>query len=301
VKDLNVAVLVPCLNEQQTIGAVVRGFKEALPEASIYVWDNGSDDDTRLLAVQAGAEVHVVNQKGKGSVVRRMFSAINADIYVLVDGDDTYDPGDAEKMIKLLRDENLEMVVGSRIGEVDRFGHSFGNRLFNRLYRSLFANQFTDIFSGYRVFSRAFVKSFPAVSNGFEVETEMSVHASQLGLPVCEVDVSYRSRPPGSKSKLRTIPDGFNILWAMFLLLKENKPFLLFGFFSLLSTVFSLLLGIPVVVDFVETGLVEKLPTAVFAASLAIFSLLGFSVGLILEAVERSRLESKRLVYLQSP
>ena len=300
-KDLNVAVLVPCLNEQQTIGAVVRGFKEALPEASIYVWDNGSDDDTRLLAVQAGAEVHVVNQKGKGSVVRRMFSAINADIYVLVDGDDTYDPGDAEKMIKLLRDENLEMVVGSRIGEVDRFGHSFGNRLFNRLYRSLFANQFTDIFSGYRVFSRAFVKSFPAVSNGFEVETEMSVHASQLGLPVCEVDVSYRSRPPGSKSKLRTIPDGFNILWAMFLLLKENKPFLLFGFFSLLSTVFSLLLGIPVVVDFVETGLVEKLPTAVFAASLAIFSLLGFSVGLILEAVERSRLESKRLVYLQSP
>ena len=232
-----------------------------------------------------------------------MFADVEADIYAMVDGDGTYDPADAPRLVKQLLTENLDMVVGSRLnsGDLHRTGHSLGNKAFNRLYRWLFGAGFTDIFSGYRIFSHRFVKSFPAVSTGFEIETEMSVHASQLKLPVGEVDVGYSARQEGSQSKLRTVADGWRILRSMVALLKDNRPLALFGGLAVVSFAAAIALGVPVVVDFSQTGLVERLPTAVLATGLVLVGLLETTLGLILESLARSRIEVKRLAYLNLP
>lgn len=298
--DLNIAVLVPCLNEAATVEKVVSGFKTCLPNSKIFVYDNASTDGTADLAYRAGATVRLEETYGKGRVVRRMFAEIDADFYVLIDGDGTYEPSEVTVLLKKLLQDNLDMVVGCRTLGVARTGHMTGNKIFNRLYKWLFGSGFTDIFSGYRVISRRFINSFPAVSTGFEIETEMSVHASQLNLPIAEVDVSYRDRPEGSESKLRTFSDGWRILRAMGSLLKDNRPMILFnfmgGFFILTAT----LLGLPLVIDFVDTGIVKRLPTAVLSTGLALVGSLLLVLGFLLDVIAKTRLEAKRLVYLQN-
>ena len=300
--NLKTAVLIPCMNEEATVAKVVAEISDALPEAQVYVYDNASTDRTFELAQQAGAEVRAEPIPGKGNVVRRMFADIEADVYLIIDGDATYDPTQATVMVKQLVEDDLDMVVGVRSSVSEsqiRTGHTLGNRLFNRLYKSLFGSEFSDILSGYRVFSKRFVKTFPAVSSGFEIETEMSVHASQLGLPVSEIPVNYMSRPEGSQSKLRTIKDGYRIFKAMIALLKENRPLLMFGWLSTLSLIAAGSLGIPLLVTFVQTGLVPKLPTAVLATGLTLLALLFTATGLILHSIAKGRIEIKRLAYLR--
>ncbi len=300
--NLKTAVLIPCMNEEATVAKVVAEISDALPEAKVYVYDNASTDRTFELAQQAGAEVLTEPIPGKGNVVRRMFADIEADVYLIIDGDATYDPTQATVMVKQLVEDDLDMVVGVRSSVSEsqiRTGHTLGNRLFNRLYKSLFGSEFSDILSGYRVFSKRFVKTFPAVSSGFEIETEMSVHASQLGLPVSEIPVNYMSRPEGSQSKLRTIKDGYRIFKAMIALLKENRPLLMFGWLSTLSLIAAGSLGIPLLVTFVQTGLVPKLPTAVLATGLTLLALLFTATGLILHSIAKGRIEIKRLAYLR--
>ena len=300
--NLKTAVLIPCMNEEATVAKVVAEISDALPEAQVYVYDNASTDRTFELAQQAGAEVLTEPIPGKGNVVRRMFADIEADVYLIIDGDATYDPTQATVMVKQLVEDDLDMVVGVRSSVSEsqiRTGHTLGNRLFNRLYKSLFGSEFSDILSGYRVFSKRFVKTFPAVSSGFEIETEMSVHASQLGLPVSEIPVNYMSRPEGSQSKLRTIKDGYRIFKAMIALLKENRPLLMFGWLSTLSLIAAGSLGVPLIVTFVQTGLVPKLPTAVLATGLTLLALLFTATGLILHSIAKGRIEIKRLAYLR--
>ena len=295
-------MLVPCLDEAATVADVVAGFRTALPDATVYVYDNGSTDDTAARAAAAGAVVRTEPIPGKGAVVRRMFADVDADVYVMADGDGTYDASRAGDLVDRLVADGLDMVVGVRSGvtvDAGRAGHAFGNRLFNRLYRALFGAGFTDILSGYRAFSRRFVKSFPAVSTGFEVETEMSVHASQLRLPVAEVDVAYGTRPDGSTSKLRTVADGTGILRAMLVLLKDNRPLALFGWLAAACFTTAVVLAAPLVVTWVDTGLVPRLPTAVLATGLTLLALLLATTGLLLDAVARARLEAKRLAYLR--
>ena len=304
ISENRIVVLIPCRNEASTITEVVNGFRESLPDATIYVYDNASTDQTALKACEAGAQVIFEAIPGKGQVVRRMFADIDADFYVMADGDATYDPSEAPLLLKTLFDGRYDMVSGSRTGITEnafRKGHVLGNRMFNRLYRTLFGAGFTDIFTGYRVFTRRFVKSFPVVSSGFEVEAELSVHASQLRLPVVEIPITYGVRPEGSSSKLRTFYDGFEILTSMFILLKENRPFFLFG--SLAAAFFFTALGIsvPLVTTYAETGLVPRLPTAILAMGLILLSLLSTMSGLILDAIAKARIEAKRLIYLQLP
>ena len=301
---IRTAVLVPCLNEAATIDAVVAGFKAALPGCDVYVYDNGSADGTVEIARAAGAVVRSEPNRGKGEVVRRMFGEVDADLYLMADGDGTYDPVHAPLLVERLLEEGLDMVVGSRVsraGASARRGHVRGNRAFNRLFHRLFGAGFSDIFSGYRVFSRRFVKSFPAASSGFEIETEISVHASQLRVPVAEVPISYGPRSVNSSSKLRTVRDGARILRAMVVLLKDNRPLALFGWIAAVCTLAALALGAPVVVSFARTGLVERLPTAVLATGLVVVGLLLWALGLILDSVARGRIEAKRLAYLQGP
>ncbi|MDX8443713.1 glycosyltransferase [Mesorhizobium australafricanum] len=296
-----IAVLLPCYNEELTIGEVVRRFRETLPSAAIYVYDNNSKDLTALKARAAGANVVREPRQGKGNVVRRMFADIDADIYVMADGDGTYAPEDAPQLINVLLTERSDMVVGTRRGVTDdagRNGHAFGNRVFNRLYKSLFGTDFTDIFSGYRVFSRRFVKSFPAVSGGFEIETEMSVHASQLKLPVSEMALDYGRRPEGSSSKLSTFRDGARILWMFAMLMKETQPLRFFGTFALFFLAASIGLMIPVLVEFAETGLVPRMPTWVLSIGMLLLAMLSMMTGLILDSVSRGRAEQKRIFYL---
>ncbi len=302
VNDNKIAVLIPCLNEEKTIATVVEGFIHSLPDCSVYVYDNGSSDKTVEHATRSGAIVNKEVSPGKGNVVRRMFADIDADLYVLVDGDSTYDPQEAPLLIKELFVEKADMVVGCRVPEQANsltFSHRVGNNLFNRLYTWLFGRGFNDIFSGYRVFTKRFVKTFPSTSKGFEIETEISVHSSQLRLPVREVNVSYSERPEGSISKLRTFFDGMGILRSMLTLMKDNRPFALFGFFSAVFMILSLLLGLPVLFDFIDTGLVARLPTAILSTGLAVFSVVSLSIGLALESISRLRLEAKLLAYLK--
>jgi glycosyltransferase involved in cell wall biosynthesis len=303
ISEYEIAVLIPCRNEESTIKKVVEGFKQNLPEATVYVYDNASTDSTFKKAQEAEAEVVSESIPGKGQVVRRMFADTEADIYLLVDGDATYDPADAPLLVKTLFEGSYDMVTGSRTGlkENSRKGHLFGNKIFNRLYRTLFGSSFTDIFTGYRVLTRRFVKSFPAVSSGFEIEAELSVHASQLRLPVLEVPVSYGNRPEGSKSKLRTFSDGFEILKSMMILLKENRPLSLFGSIALLSFLTAVGISIPLIDTYAETGLVPRLPTAVLSTGLVLLSLLSLISGLILDSIAKARVEIKRLRYLQVP
>lgn len=302
--DLSIAVLIPCYNEASTIGTVVNDFREALPTARVYVYDNNSTDGTALKAMLAGAEVMRERRQGKGHVVRRMFADIEADIYIMADGDGTYSPKDAEELIRILITERADMVVGTRRGVHDdagRQGHAAGNRLFNVLYRAIFGRDFTDIFSGYRAFSRRFVKSFPAVSGGFEIETEMSVHASRLKLPVTELELDYGRRPEGSHSKLSTYRDGGKILWMFAMLMKETRPFAFFGAISAAFMATSLIFMTPVLISYFETGLVERMPTWVFSLVLMVLSSLMFTAGLILDSVSRARAEQLRIHYMNMP
>lgn len=300
-RDLKIAVLLPCYNEELTVADVVTRFRAALPSATVFVYDNNSRDFTALRARAAGAIVVREPRQGKGNVVRRMFSDVDADVYVMADGDGTYAPEDAPLLIAALLGERCDMVVGTRMGVTDdagRKGHAFGNSLFNRLYHGLFGRDFTDIFSGYRVFTRRYVKSFPAVSGGFEIETEMSVHASELRLPVAEIPLEYGRRPEGSTSKLSTFRDGAKILFMFATLMKETRPFAFFGAVSLLFLSASALFVTPVLLEYAATGLVPRLPTFVFASVLALLGVLFGVTGVILDSVARGRAELKRMHYM---
>jgi hypothetical protein len=302
--ELSVAVLIPCYNEEHTIADVVRRFRATLPNAMVYVYDNNSKDLTALRARSAGAIVVRERRQGKGNVVRRMFADIEADIYVMADGDGTYAPEDSLQLINLLLTERADMAVGTRLGVTDdagRTGHAFGNRLFNDLYRAMFGTEFTDIFSGYRAFTRRFVKSFPAVSGGFEIETEMSVHASQLKLPVCEIGLDYGRRPEGSSSKLSTYRDGAKILLMFARLMKETHPMRFFGALAAAFLCAAIGFALPVLVEFARTGLVPRLPSWNLAVALMLLSTTMIVTGAILDSVARGRAELKRLAYLGMP
>ncbi|MEO0614899.1 MAG: glycosyltransferase family 2 protein [Pseudomonadota bacterium] len=302
--DRDIAVLVPCYNEAATIGKVVADFRTALPHATIYVYDNNSSDDTREIAAAAGAVVRTETRQGKGHVVRRMFADVEADVYVLVDGDDTYDAPAAPKLVDRLVDEGLDMVTGTRAASSQaayRTGHRFGNRLLTGLVAFSFGSEVSDMLSGYRVLSRRFVKSFPLLSGGFEIETEMTVHALELGMPQAEVTTDYKERPEGSESKLNTYGDGLKILVTIVRMLKEERPLAFFGsMFALLAAV-AILLAIPIVITFINTGEVPRFPTAILATGMMLLAFLSLACGLILATVTRGRQELKRLRYLQIP
>jgi glycosyltransferase involved in cell wall biosynthesis len=293
--------LIPCFNEAAAIATVISGFQAALPGAALYVYDNNSTDQTATAAAAAGATVRKEPLQGKGNVVRRMFADIEADVYVMVDGDSTYDPGCAPAMVGLLFAENLDMVVATRVAAEDaayRHGHRFGNRLLTRAVAHLFGNRFSDMLSGYRVFSRRFVKSFPAMSSGFETETELTIHALELSLPVAEIPTAYNVRAQGSASKLQTYSDGLRILRLILVLYKNERPLRFFSVIAAALCAVALLLGIPVVVTFIQTGLVPRQPTAILATGLVLLSALSFVTGLILDTVTRGRREVRRLAYL---
>lgn len=306
-KGLQIAVLLPCRNEEQTVAEVVRAFKTALPRARIYVYDNASTDRTVERALEAGAMIRHEPRRGKGNVVCRMFADIEADLYVMADGDGTYDAAAAPGMARLLVDQNLDMVVGCRTpvpdvsGTVYPRGHVAGNWLFNRLLNMLFGVSLTDVFSGYRVMSRRFVKSFPVRFTGFEIETELTTHAIDIGLPYAEVATTYRSRHVQSTRKLRTFRDGLRIMAAAVLLFKEMRPLRFFTLIAITLTLIALALGVPVVQEYLDTGLVPRLPTAVLSASIQVIAFICLTAGLVLDSVCRIRREAKRLVYLSLP
>jgi len=300
-----VAVILPCYNEAAAIGDVVRDFRTALPQAVVYVYDNNSRDDTARCAREAGALVRRETRQGKGHVVRRMFADVEADIYILADGDGTYDAAIAPALVEKLVGEHLDMVVGSRLttyaGEAFRRGHRFGNDLLTGFLALCFGRTFTDILSGYRVFSRRFVKSFPALSAGFEIETELSVHALELRMPIAEVPTDYRARAAGTASKLRTFRAGFRILMMIVNLFKEERPL---AFFSIIAGILALSavgLAYPVFITFFETGLVPRFPTAILATGLMILACLSLTCGFVLDTVTHGRREMKRLAYLSIP
>ena len=296
-----IAILLPCFNEEAAIAATVEGFRAALPRAIVYVYDNNSADGTREAAAKAGAVVRSERQQGKGHVVRRMFADIDADIYVMADGDLTYDPKAAPAMVDLALAEQLDMVVGTRrhdARDAYRGGHVLGNKLFTGLLAGLFGRSFSDIFSGYRVFSRRFVKSFPVLSSGFEIETEISVHALELRMPVGEVETTYLARPEGSHSKLSTWSDGWRILKTIVTLYRIERPVLFFGGIAALLLALAIVLSIPLIVTYAHTGLVPRVPTAILVTGMTIVAVLSFFAGLILDTVTRGRREVRRLAYL---
>ncbi|HEY1153130.1 MAG TPA: glycosyltransferase family 2 protein [Pseudolabrys sp.] len=302
--DVKTAVLIPCYNEEAAIAAVVRDFRAALPGAAIYVYDNNSKDRTVEIATAAGAIVRRETLQGKGNVVRRMFADIDADVYVMVDGDDTYHAPSAPMLIEKLVSEQLDMVNAQRIstGEAAyRRGHVLGNRLLTGLVGGIFGKRTDDMLSGYRVFSRRFVKTFPALAGGFEIETELTVHALEMRMPFAEAPTPYKERPPGSVSKLSTYKDGLRILFMIGKLVKEERPMQAFTITAVGLALASLLLAVPLIFTYIETGLVPRLPTAVLAAALMILSFLSLTCGLILDSVTRARRETKRLAYLSLP
>jgi len=303
-KTQNIAVLIPCFNEEATIAQVVNDFRQTLPDAQIYVYDNNSKDRTVEAALQAGALVRSEPLQGKGNVVRRMFADIEAEVYILVDGDSTYDAASAPKMIKLLVDNQLDMVNGARVTEIKeayRPGHRFGNWLLTSIVSWTFGNRLKDMLSGYRVLSRRYVKSFPSLSVGFETETELTIHALHLRMPIVEVETPYRDRPAGSTSKLSTFKDGFRILWMILVFVKEEKPMSFFSIIALFFCLCSVALMLPILREFILTGLVPRLPTAVLSMSMMIISFLSMACGLILDTVTRGRSEMKRMRYLSTP
>jgi glycosyltransferase involved in cell wall biosynthesis len=299
-----IAVLLPCFNEEAAIAQTVAGFRAALPTATVYVYDNNSRDRTVERALAAGAVVRTERAQGKGHVVRRMFADIDADLYIMADGDLTYDPTAAPAMVDLALTEQLDMVVGTRQhqdSDAYRGGHVLGNRVFTGLLSRLFGRSFTDVFSGYRVFSRRFVKSFPVLSEGFEIETEMSVHALELKMPVGELTTAYGARPEGSASKLSTYRDGWRILKVMLNLFRTERPVLFFGGVGALLLLLALILSVPLVLTYIDTGLVPRFPTAILITGLAIIAVLCVFAGLILDTVTRGRREIRRLAYLSQP
>jgi len=302
---MRIAVLVPCFNEEAAVATVVADFRIALPSATIYVYDNNSSDRTVAVARAAGAEVRGERRQGKGHVVRRMFADVDAEVYVLVDGDATYDAPSAPRMIERLVNDHLDMVVGLRVDQVQaayRPGHRTGNRMLTGFLSSVFGQAFKDILSGYRVFSRRFVKSFPVLSDGFEIETELTVHALELAMPVAEIETPYYARPEGSVSKLNTWRDGFRILGTILKLYRSEKPLRFFTVIGLFLAVLSIGLAIPVIITYLEQGIVPRLPTAVLSTGLMIVAVLSISSGLVLDTVTRGRREMKLMAYLsQSP
>ncbi|WP_371869630.1 glycosyltransferase family 2 protein [Duganella flavida] len=299
-----IAVIVPCYNEALTIGNIVRDFNTCLPQAAVYVFDNNSSDATMAVAKEAGAIVRSVPLQGKGNVIRRMFADVDADIYIMVDGDDTYDASVAPQLAEKLLREGLDMVVGTRVTEEQeayRFGHRFGNKLLTGCVSVVFGNTFTDMLSGYRIFSRRYAKSFAAHAAGFETETELTVHALELRMPVAEVSTIYKSRPEGSFSKLNTYRDGIRILWMITKLFKNEKPLHFFSLLAGLCAIAAGVLAVPLVETFVQTGLVPRLPTAVLCTGLSLFGVVLLSCGLILDTVTKGRIEQKRFAYLAVP
>ena len=297
----SVAVLVPCYNEEVAVAKVVKDFRAVLPAATIFVFDNNSTDNTAAAARAAGAEVYEEKHQGKGYVVRRMFTDVEADIYVLVDGDATYDAPSAAAMIERLLDHRLDMVVANRVDHDEaayRAGHRTGNRLLTSFVATVFGSTFNDMLSGYRVFSRRFVKSFPVLSGGFEIETELTIHALELGMAVAEIDTPYYARPKGSASKLNTWSDGFRILFTIFKLYRVERPLPFFGAIGLTLAIISIGFATPVVATYLETGLVPRLPTAVLATGMMILASLSVAIGLVLDTVTRGRREMKLLAYL---
>ena len=299
-----IAVLIPCFNEETAVASVIADFQKSLPSAEIFVYDNNSSDRTAALAREAGANVRSERRQGKGHVVRRMFADIDADIYVLVDGDATYDAASAPRMVETLLVDHLDMVVGFRVDQAEaayRAGHRTGNRMLTGFLSSVFGQGFKDILSGYRVLSRRFVKSFPVLSDGFEIETELSVHALELALPVTEIETPYRARPEGSFSKLNTWSDGFRILGTIIKLYRSEKPLRFFGLIGALLALLSVGLSIPLVVTYLELGIVPRFPTAILSTGLMILAVLSVSSGLVLDTVTRGRREIKLLAYLAQP
>jgi glycosyltransferase involved in cell wall biosynthesis len=299
-----VAVLIPCRNEELTIAKVIQDFKRAIPDCVVFVYDNASTDETEACARAAGAVVRREPLPGKGNVMRRMFADVEADVFIMTDGDDTYDASAAPGLVNKLLVESLDMVSASRVettARAYRAGHRFGNRLLTSVVAYIFGHAFLDMLSGYRVLSRRFVKSFPALSGGFEIETELTIHALQLRLPIAEVPARYGDRPDGSTSKLNTYRDGVRILMSIGRLVKEEKPL---EFFSIVATLFgaaAVFLGIPIITEFLRTGLVPRLPTAVLATGLVLLAFLSLFCGIILQSVTRGRVELKRLHYLSVP
>jgi glycosyltransferase involved in cell wall biosynthesis len=299
-----IAVIIPCFNEAHSIAEVVHGFKSALPGATIYVFDNNSTDETVAIASAAGALIRREALQGKGNVVRRMFADVDADAYVMADGDATYDHSYAAEMVHRLFDERLDMVVGTRVAShaaAYRLGHQFGNRMLTFAVANLFGKRFSDMLSGYRVFSRRFVKSFPGMSSGFEIETELTIHALELQLPVAEIATPYRIRVTGSTSKLRTYVDGLKIFRSIMVLYKNERPVRFFSAIGGALVAVALALGIPLFITFIKTGLVPRQPTAILATGLVLLSALSFIGGMILDTVTRARLEMRRLAYLAVP
>ena len=300
----SVAVLLPCYNEEAAIAATVAGFSAALPGATVYVYDNNSSDRTVEVARAAGAVVRTERVQGKGAVVRRMFADVDADVYVMADGDATYDAASAPRLVERLLAEQLDMVVGARVSQATaayRRGHVFGNKLLTGMLTRLFGRSFTDILSGYRVFSRRFVKSYPALSTGFEIETDISVHALELRMPVGEVETPYFERPEGSASKLSTYRDGWRISTTILTLYRIERPLLFFGWAAGLFALLALVLVGPVLYEYARTGLVPRFPTLIFATGLMILAFLNLFAGLILDTVVRGRREVRRLAYLALP
>jgi glycosyltransferase involved in cell wall biosynthesis len=304
VSSMRIAVLVPCFNEEAAVATVVADFRKALPSADILVYDNNSSDHTVSVARDAGAQVRSERRQGKGHVVRRMFADVEADVYVLVDGDATYDAASAPRMIDRLLSDHLDMVVGVRVDQAEgayRPGHRTGNRMLTGFLAAVFGQTFKDILSGYRVFSRRFVKSFPVLSDGFEIETELSVHALELALPVAEIETPYYARPEGSFSKLNTWRDGLRIFGTILKLYRSEKPLRFFTAIGVFLTLVSIGLAIPIIVTYLEEGLVPRLPTAVLSMGLMILAVLSVSSGLVLDTVTRGRREMKLLAYLSQP
>lgn len=301
---MRIAVLLPCYNEEAAIGVTIADFRAALPDAKVYVYDNNSTDATRAVATAAGATVRIERMQGKGHVVRRMFADVDADVYVMADGDATYEAAAAPVMVRQLVDGQLDMVVGARRSQVEaayRRGHRTGNRVLTTLLAWSFGRSFSDILSGYRVFSRRFVKSFPVLSGGFEIETEMSVHALELRMPVAECVTAYAARPAGSVSKLNTYADGWRIVRTIGMLFRFERPLLFFSIVAGALALIALLLAVPLVQTYLATGLVPRFPTAILATGLMILAALSFFAGLILDTVVRGRREVRRLAYLAHP
>lgn len=301
---LKIAVLLPCYNEAAAIGRVIADFRRALPQAEIYVYDNNSNDGSKQIAEAAGAIVRLERRQGKGYVMRRMFSDIEADVYVLCDADGTYDAGAAADLIDHLVKEGLDMVIGARRPNSDvayRRGHEFGNVMLTSLVMWMFGGKFRDMLSGYRIFSNRFVKSFPMMSSGFEIETELTIHALELKMPVMEIETEFSERFEGSESKLNTFSDGFRILGTILGLLKQERPLMLFGVVALFLAVTSVLLAVPLLETYLQTGQVPRFPTAILATGMMLLAYLSLFSGMILDTVTRGRQEAKRLRYLQVP
>jgi len=299
-----IAVLIPCYNEEAAIGKVVRDFRAALPDAAVYVYDNNSRDGTIARAQEAGAIVRREPRQGKGNVVRRMFADVEADIYILVDGDDTYDASAAPDLVKALAEGGYDIVSGRRVAlekSAYRAGHVLGNKLLTGLTAMMFRVKLADLLTGYRIMSRRFVKSFPFTAEGFGIETELTVHAVRLLMPMVEIDTNYKERPAGSVSKLSTYKDGFRILFTIAGLVREERPLTFYTAIFAIAAIFSLIIGTPVVIEYLHTGLVPRLPTAVLATGLMVVAFISLAVGLILDTVTRGRWEAKRMAYLAIP